>query len=156
MGSVARRNAGAEGERKFISYLFLTSELYGGEWSASCLGQDLPSGKDPPSTTHWIGWWVGITAGLDTEARGRSLSSDGDRSIVIESVLRHSTDWAASNIWSCPAFLQTLKLSSSEWIWTVTVTRMCLVLIFVLLLDTSRYKMRDARNIFFGKFEKRD
>jgi hypothetical protein len=31
-----------------------------------------PQGKDPG--THWTGGWVGPTAGLDTEARGKILS----------------------------------------------------------------------------------
>jgi hypothetical protein len=38
----------AQGERKYSSYSFTTSALDGGEWSASRLGRDLPSGKGPP------------------------------------------------------------------------------------------------------------
>jgi hypothetical protein len=32
----------------------------------------LSLGKGPPGT-HWIGGWVGLRAGLDTEAGGKSL-----------------------------------------------------------------------------------
>jgi hypothetical protein len=39
-----------------------------GEWSASRPGRALPSGKDPG--THWIGGWVDLRAGLDTETTG--------------------------------------------------------------------------------------
>jgi hypothetical protein len=37
---------------------FSTSELYGGEWSDSCLGRFTPG-------THWMGGWVGPRTGLD-------------------------------------------------------------------------------------------
>jgi hypothetical protein len=56
------------GERRYSSYLFLTSALDGGEWSASHPGRDLPPGERTPST-HWIGGWVGPRAGLDAGAR---------------------------------------------------------------------------------------
>jgi hypothetical protein len=36
------------GERRYSSYLFLTSALDGGEWSASRPGRALPPGKEPP------------------------------------------------------------------------------------------------------------
>jgi len=42
--------------------------------------------------THWIGGWVGLRAGLDTEARGKSFASAGDRTLVVQSVVRHCTD----------------------------------------------------------------
>jgi hypothetical protein len=46
------------------------------------------------SGTHWIGGWVGLRAGLDTEARGNILCLYGDRSPVVQSAVRHCTDWA--------------------------------------------------------------
>jgi hypothetical protein len=58
-------HADAKGDRTHSSYLFLTSALDGGEWSASSPGRALPPGKEPPGT-HWIGGWVGLKAGLDT------------------------------------------------------------------------------------------
>jgi hypothetical protein len=41
---------------------------------------------------HWIGGWAGLRAGLDTEVRGKSFASAGDRILVIQSVVRHYTD----------------------------------------------------------------
>jgi hypothetical protein len=45
-GGPAIRHGGAWGERKYSSYSFLTSALYGGEWSSSRPGRPLPRGKD--------------------------------------------------------------------------------------------------------------
>jgi hypothetical protein len=45
----------------------LISALDGGEWPAS---RPAP-GKD--SGTHWIGGWVGLRGGLNTEDRGKIL-----------------------------------------------------------------------------------
>jgi hypothetical protein len=42
---------------------FLTSELDGGEWSASHPGR-FTSGEIAPGT-HWIGGWMGPRDGLD-------------------------------------------------------------------------------------------
>jgi hypothetical protein len=63
-------HGGAWGER-YSSYTFLTSGLNVGEWSASRPGSALLPGKDP--STHWIGGWVGLGAGLTHEARGKIL-----------------------------------------------------------------------------------
>jgi hypothetical protein len=57
--------------RMYSSYSFLTSALDGDDWSVSCPGHALPPGKDP--STHWIRGWVGVRAGLNTEARGKIL-----------------------------------------------------------------------------------
>jgi hypothetical protein len=76
-------------------YALLTSALDGGERSASRPGRTLDSAKGPPCT-HWTGGWLGLRTGLDTEARGKILclcrGSNLDR-LVIQSVLRHHTDW---------------------------------------------------------------
>jgi hypothetical protein len=45
--SPATLHGGAWGERKYSSYLFLTTTLDGGEWSASCARRVLTLGKDP-------------------------------------------------------------------------------------------------------------
>jgi hypothetical protein len=44
----ATRHEGTWGERRYISYSYLTSALDGGEWSASRPGRALPPGKGPP------------------------------------------------------------------------------------------------------------
>jgi hypothetical protein len=45
--SPATRHGGAWGERRYSSYLLMTSALDGGEWSASRPGRALSRGKDP-------------------------------------------------------------------------------------------------------------
>jgi hypothetical protein len=42
---------------------FLTSELDGGEWPASCPSRFTPGERVPG--THWTGGWVSPRAGLD-------------------------------------------------------------------------------------------
>jgi hypothetical protein len=44
-------------------HVFLTSALDGGEWPASRPSRFTP--RERVSGTHWIGGWVGTTAGLD-------------------------------------------------------------------------------------------
>jgi hypothetical protein len=68
--------AGTKEERRYRSNSLLTSALDGGEWSVSCPGCALPPGRTPG--THCIGGWVGLRAGLDTAARGKSFSSARD------------------------------------------------------------------------------
>jgi hypothetical protein len=43
--------------------VFLTSALDGGEWSYSRSGRFTPGER--ASGTHWLGGWVGFTAGLE-------------------------------------------------------------------------------------------
>jgi hypothetical protein len=85
---------GGAGGRLYRSYSFTTSELDGGEWSASSPGRALTSGKKPP-VTHWTGGWVGLRVGLDTEVRGKILclcrGSNLDRPVV-QIVARNYTD----------------------------------------------------------------
>jgi hypothetical protein len=52
-----------------------------GEWSVSRPGRALPPGKDPPPPhfTHWIGGWMRLRAGLDTEVREEILFFSGHR-----------------------------------------------------------------------------
>jgi hypothetical protein len=44
-------------------HVFLTSALVGGEWSASRPWRFTPGERAP--STHWIGGWVDLRAGLD-------------------------------------------------------------------------------------------
>jgi hypothetical protein len=44
-------------------HVFLTSEVIGGEWSASRPCRLIPGERAP--VTHWIGGWAGPRAGLD-------------------------------------------------------------------------------------------
>jgi hypothetical protein len=60
------------GERMYSSYSFSTSALDGGEWSASRPGRAFTPGERTLGA-HCTGGWVGLRAGLDTEARGKIL-----------------------------------------------------------------------------------
>jgi hypothetical protein len=53
----------------------LTSELDGGEWSASRTGRFTPRKRAPG--THWIGGWVGPRAVLDEE-RGNKINNNNN------------------------------------------------------------------------------
>jgi hypothetical protein len=52
-----------------------TSELAGGEWSASHLSHFTPGEKVPG--THWIGGWVDPRAGLDNVVKREFLTLPG-------------------------------------------------------------------------------
>jgi hypothetical protein len=72
-------------ERRCSSYSFTTSALDGGEWSASCPGRALPPGKGPLVP-------FGQEAGWAPEPVWKnSLSSAGDRTPVVQLVVRHYT-----------------------------------------------------------------
>jgi hypothetical protein len=64
-------HAGAKGERSYSSYSVLTSELDGVSGQRHALAALYPRERCPG--THWIGSWVGLRAGLGTEARGKLL-----------------------------------------------------------------------------------
>jgi hypothetical protein len=75
---------GVWGKRMYSSCSFSTSALDGGEWSASRPGRVFTPGERTPGT-HCTGGWVGLRAGLDTEARGKVLSPAGDRTPIARS-----------------------------------------------------------------------
>jgi hypothetical protein len=91
--SPGTRHGGAWGERRYSSYSFSTSTLDGGEWSASRPGRAFTPGE-MTSGTNCTGGWVGLRAGLDTEARGKILcplrGSNPDHPVV-QPVVRHYT-----------------------------------------------------------------
>jgi hypothetical protein len=61
--------AGAKGYRMYSSHSFLASALDGGE-VISFMPQLLFTPRERTHSTHWIGGWVGLRAGLGTETRG--------------------------------------------------------------------------------------
>jgi hypothetical protein len=78
------------GERRYSSCSFSTSALDGGKWLASRPRR----GRTPG--THCTGGWVGPRAGLDTEVRGKisCLCQGSNLDLpVVQSVVRHYTDW---------------------------------------------------------------
>jgi hypothetical protein len=84
------RHASDKWERTHSSCSFLTSALDGGEWSAS---RFTPPEKDLRySLDRGLG---GRRAGLDTEARGKTLCLFRDQTPVVQCVVRRCTDWAA-------------------------------------------------------------
>jgi hypothetical protein len=59
--------SGYQGERRYIA-LTLDLGTRWGEWSAS-----RPGRLERTTGTHWIGGWVALRAGLDTEATVKVL-----------------------------------------------------------------------------------
>jgi hypothetical protein len=53
-------------------HVFLTSVLFGGEWSASRRGRFTPGGRTPG--TQWIGGCVGTRAGLYAAEKRKCLT----------------------------------------------------------------------------------
>jgi hypothetical protein len=76
------------------SYSFLTSALDGGEWWASRPGRALPPERGPPVLP--IGWeagWVPEPVWIQG-LNERSFAPAEDRTPVVQSLVRHYTDWA--------------------------------------------------------------
>jgi hypothetical protein len=99
---------------------FFTSALDGSEWPASHPGHALPPRKRNAGT-HWIGGWVGLRAGLHTEVGGKILclckGSNPDRP-VIQSVVRHYTDWATPAHIIDGRILKTAKVGWPHMTWS--------------------------------------
>jgi hypothetical protein len=56
--------------------------------------------------THWIGGWVGLRSGLDTETRRKkSFASAGDRTSIVRPVVRYYAMWRIQK--TCPTGNQT-------------------------------------------------
>jgi hypothetical protein len=92
------------GERRYSSYTFMTSTLEG------MIGQrHAPAALYPRGKEHRYPFsrsWVGLRAGLDTEARGKVLCRGSNLNRpVVEPVARHYSDWA------------TRLLSNDMWWW---------------------------------------
>jgi hypothetical protein len=89
----ATRHDGAWGERRYSSYLFLTSALDGGEWSAY-VPEALCPGKGPPVTiVQEAGWASELvwTQRLEKKILCPCRGSNPD-SPVIQSIVKHYTD----------------------------------------------------------------
>jgi hypothetical protein len=61
------RHSGAKEEMKYSPYLFFTSAVEG--VNGQCHAPAALCPREITPVTHWIGGWVGLRAGLDTEAR---------------------------------------------------------------------------------------
>jgi hypothetical protein len=79
----------------YSSYSFTTSALDGGERSASRTGRTLPLGKGRPvPIVQEAGWAPELVWTQRLEER--SLASDGDWTLIAQSIARHYTDWATA------------------------------------------------------------
>jgi hypothetical protein len=86
------------GERRYSSYSFLISALDGGQLSSSRPGRALPPGKRPPVPIVQEAGWASEpvwTQGLEE----KSSAPVGDRSPVVQSVVRHYTDWTTAALY---------------------------------------------------------
>jgi hypothetical protein len=93
---------GAGVEKMYSSYLFTTSAVDEGEWSASRPGRASPPRKGPPvPIVQKVGWTPELvwTQRLEEEISYLYRESNVD-SPVVQSVARHCTDWTtpATNI----------------------------------------------------------
>jgi hypothetical protein len=75
----ATRPVGARKER-YSSHYFLTSALEGVSGQRHVPATLYP--REWTHDTHWIGGWVGLRAGLDTEATEKYFTSTGHRTPV--------------------------------------------------------------------------
>jgi hypothetical protein len=66
--------------------------LDGGQLSVSLTGR-FTSGETAP-VTHWIGGWVGPTAGLDAMEKEKYLTPAGNRTTAVQPVARRYIDSA--------------------------------------------------------------
>jgi hypothetical protein len=80
-------------EEKLLS--FLTSALDGGEWSASRPGRALPPGKGPAVPIVQEAGWAPEPVWTQ-RLEEKSSASVGDRTPVVQSVVRLYADWAVA------------------------------------------------------------
>jgi hypothetical protein len=91
--SPATRHGGAWEEKRYSSYSFMTSELDGGEWSASRPGRALPPGKGPPVPIVQEAGWAAEpvwTQRIEEKSFRLCQGSNLDRAVV-QSLARHYT-----------------------------------------------------------------
>jgi hypothetical protein len=79
------------GDRKYSSYSFLTSALDGDEWSATRPVGALPPWQAPPVPIGQETRWASVLVWTQT-LQEKSFASAGDRTPVVQSVVRHHTD----------------------------------------------------------------
>jgi hypothetical protein len=80
----------ALGGRGYSSYSFLTSALDGGEWSASRPGRALPLGKGPQVPIEQEAGWASEPVWTQ-RLEEKSFTSAGDRTPIVQPVVRHYT-----------------------------------------------------------------
>jgi hypothetical protein len=83
------------GERRYSSYSFLTLVPDGGEWLASRPGRALPLGKVSPVSIGQEAGWTPESAWIKM-LEEKSFAPAGDRTLVVQSIVRHYTDRATA------------------------------------------------------------
>jgi hypothetical protein len=89
------RHRGVLEEWRYSFTHSLTSDLDGGEWSASRPGRFTP--REIAPVTHWIGGWVGPRAVLDAVMKRKIPSFRREwnpRIPIVQPVVQRYTDWA--------------------------------------------------------------
>jgi hypothetical protein len=81
-------------ERRYSSYSLFNLALDGVSGQRHAPAALFP--QERTTGTHWIGGWVGLRAGLDTEVNEKSFASAGDQTSVAQTVVRHYTDLATA------------------------------------------------------------
>jgi hypothetical protein len=64
-----------------VDHAFLTSEVDGGEWSASRTGRAIPGEIGPG--THWTGGWISHETCLDDVTTTKSSTPAGHRTLIL-------------------------------------------------------------------------
>jgi hypothetical protein len=91
--SPATRHGGAWGERRCSSYSFSTSALDGVSGQRHAPAALLPPGKGPPVPVVQEAGWASEPVWTQ-RIEEKSLAPAGDRSPVVQPVVRHCTAWA--------------------------------------------------------------
>jgi hypothetical protein len=106
---------GTRGERRFCSYSYLTSALDGGEWSTSRSGRAVPLPVPIGKEAGWVPEPV-RTQGLEN----KSFASAGDRTPIVQPVVRHYTAWATAAPKKLSVQLVNVnRLLLTIWFWIV-------------------------------------
>jgi hypothetical protein len=88
----ATRPGGVWGGGRGYSSSFFTSALDGVSGQHHAPAALYPRGKDPG--THCIGGWVGSRAVWTLDLEEKSSGPVGDRTPIVQPIVRHYTDWA--------------------------------------------------------------
>jgi hypothetical protein len=83
------------GERRYSSCSYLTSALDGGEWSALRPDRSLPPGKGPPVSIGYEAGWAPEPVWTQV-LEEKSSAPVGDRTPIVQPVVRHYTVWATA------------------------------------------------------------
>jgi hypothetical protein len=102
------RHAGTKGERRYSSYSFVFSALDRSEWSASRPSRALRPERTPVAIVQEAGWASELL--WTQRLQEKPFSSAGDRTSVVQSVVRHYADRATPSSLS----LYVLRIISGE------------------------------------------